>query len=97
MIGWYFIQGSQSEPLRRVRAALRTAPSFPHACASFNSVGVFLPPEFKGIEVEKMDNKETNKPADLRDADLIWEPVSVEHVIKDKWIDLRKVEYRFPN
>ena len=44
-----------------------------------------------------MDNKETNKPADLRDADLIWEPVSVEHVIQDKWIDLRKVEYRFPN
>ena len=44
-----------------------------------------------------MDNKETNKAADLRDADLIWEPVSVEHVIQDKWIDLRKVEYRFPD
>lgn len=31
------------------------------------------------------------------DADLIWEPVRVEHIIQDRWMDLRKVEYRFPD
>ena len=30
-------------------------------------------------------------------ADLIWEPVSVEHIVQDKWIDFRKVAYRFPD
>ena len=30
-----FVQGSQCEPPRRVRAVPWTAPSFPHACASF--------------------------------------------------------------
>ena len=29
--------------------------------------------------------------------DLRWEPVSVEHIVQDKWIDFRKVEYRFPD
>lgn len=28
---------------------------------------------------------------------LVWEPVQVEHVIQDRWIDLRKVEYRMPD
>ena len=40
-----------------------------------------------------MDNKEYRNPDD----DLKWEPVSVEHIIQDKWIDFRKVEYRFPD
>lgn len=31
------------------------------------------------------------------DKDLIWEPVKVEHVVQDEWIDFRKVRYRFPN
>ena len=30
------IQGSQSEPLRRVRVACKATSSFPHACASYN-------------------------------------------------------------
>ena len=41
------IQGSQSEPLRRVRVACKATSSFPHACASFNSVGDCLPPPSK--------------------------------------------------
>lgn len=31
------------------------------------------------------------------DAGLMWEPVSVEHVIQDKWIDFRRAAYRFPD
>ena len=38
------IQGSQSEPLRRVRVARKATPSFPHACALFDTVGDPLPP-----------------------------------------------------
>ena len=34
-----YIQGSQSEPLRRVRVAYKATYSFPQACASYNSVG----------------------------------------------------------
>ena len=41
--------------------------------------------------------KEQNKTTDPRDAALIWEPVSVEHIIQDKWIDFRRVAYRFPD
>ena len=33
------IQGSQGEPLRRVRVARKATSSFPHACASYNSAG----------------------------------------------------------
>lgn len=32
-----------------------------------------------------------------QDADLKWEAVSVEHLIQDKWIDFRRVRYRFPD
>ena len=32
-----------------------------------------------------------------QDADLKWELVRVEHVIQDKWIDFRRLEYRFPD
>lgn len=28
---------------------------------------------------------------------LKWEPVKVEHLVQDKWIDFRKVRYRFPD
>lgn len=31
------------------------------------------------------------------DQDLKWEAVSVEHIIQDKWIDFRKIAYRFPD
>ena len=44
-----------------------------------------------------MNDKERKKTANTSDADLVWEPVSVEHVIRDQWIDLRRVEYRFPD
>ena len=37
------IQGSQSEPLRRVRVAWKATSSFPHACASYNSAGDIPP------------------------------------------------------
>ncbi|MDO4651153.1 MAG: NUDIX hydrolase [Eubacteriales bacterium] len=32
-----------------------------------------------------------------KDKNLTWTPVSVEHLVKDQWIDFRKVRYRFPN
>lgn len=31
------------------------------------------------------------------DKDLRWEPVKTEHLIQDRWIDFRRVEYRFPD
>ena len=31
------------------------------------------------------------------DQDLKWEAVSVEHIIQDKWIDFRRIAYRFPD
>ena len=33
----------------------------------------------------------------MKDQDLMWEEVKTEHVIRDKWIDLRKSSFRFPN
>lgn len=41
--------------------------------------------------------RENREISQNKDADLMWEPVSVEHVIQDKWIDLRRAEYRFPD
>ena len=37
-------QGSQSEPLRRVRAACKAASFFPRACVSYNTAGDCPPP-----------------------------------------------------
>lgn len=34
---------------------------------------------------------------DEKDRSLIWEPVKTEHIIQDRWMDLRKVEYRLPD
>ena len=31
------------------------------------------------------------------DQELAWEPVSVEHIVRDEWIDFRKVRYRYPD
>ncbi len=31
------------------------------------------------------------------DKDLVWEEVSTEHIIRDKWIDLRRSAFRFPD
>lgn len=31
------------------------------------------------------------------DKELTWEPVSVEHIVRDEWIDFRKVRYRYPD
>ena len=39
------VQGSQSEPLRRVRVAYKATSTFPHACASFISEGDWTPTE----------------------------------------------------
>ena len=45
-----------------------------------------------------MDNQDKRE-LDLteQDADLKWEQVRVEHIIQDKWIDFRRLEYRFPD
>lgn len=32
-----------------------------------------------------------------KDEDFIWQPVRVEHIVRDQWIDFRKVRYRFPD
>ena len=31
------------------------------------------------------------------DQELAWEPVRVEHIVRDEWIDFRKVRYRYPD
>lgn len=31
------------------------------------------------------------------DKDLTWNPVKVEHIVQDEWIDFRKVRYRYPD
>lgn len=31
------------------------------------------------------------------DQELAWEPDSVEHIVRDEWIDFRKVRYRYPD
>ncbi|MCI6637153.1 MAG: NUDIX hydrolase [Bilifractor sp.] len=32
-----------------------------------------------------------------KDEDLIWTPISIEHIVQDEWIDFRKVKYRYPD
>ena len=29
--------------------------------------------------------------------ELVWEPVKVEHIVRDEWIDFRRIAYRFPD
>ena len=43
---------------------------------------------------EKSENNFNNE---LSDADLTWEEVSCEHIVKDEWIDLKRSAYRFPD
>jgi len=31
------------------------------------------------------------------DGELVWEPVRVNHLVNDKWIDFREVDYRLPD
>ena len=31
------------------------------------------------------------------DKDLMWEEISTEHIVQDKWIDFRKSSFRFPD
>ena len=38
-----------------------------------------------------------NTVTEPEDAGLMWEPVSVEHIVQDKWIDFRRAAYRFPD
>lgn len=33
----------------------------------------------------------------MKDQELVWTKVKEEHIIKDEWIDFRRVSYRFPN
>ena len=33
----------------------------------------------------------------LSDRDLAWEEVRTEHIIRDRWIDLRRCAFRYPN
>ena len=41
-------------------------------------------------------NTADNKAA-ANNADLVWEPVSCEHIISDNWIDFRRMAYRMPD
>ena len=45
------------------------------------------------------ENTEVSQNTDRseEEQDLTWEAVSVEHIIQDKWIDFRKIAYRFPD
>ena len=45
------------------------------------------------------ENRDKRPNADKLEADqdLKWEAVSVEHIIQDKWIDFRRIAYRFPD
>ena len=38
-----------------------------------------------------------NSNSDNNQNDLIWEEISTEHIIQDKWIDFRRSAYRFPD
>ena len=38
-----------------------------------------------------------NTVTEPKDAGLMWEPVSIEHIVQDKWIDFRRAAYRFPD
>lgn len=40
--------------------------------------------------------RETDR-KELEDPELVWEPVKVEHLVQDRWIDFRRVRYRFPD
>lgn len=33
----------------------------------------------------------------MKEQDLIWEPVKTEHIVRDKWIDFRRMAYRLPD
>ena len=33
----------------------------------------------------------------MNEKDLIWEPVKTEHIVRDKWIDFRRMAYRLPD
>ena len=33
----------------------------------------------------------------MKDSDLIWEEISTEHIVQDRWIDFRRSAYRFPD
>lgn len=44
-----------------------------------------------------MNEKEQNLQNEQSSSDLRWEAVSTEHIVQDKWIDFRKVRYRFPD
>ena len=48
-------------------------------------------------ELYDMNKNEQNLQNEQKDADLRWEAVSTEHIVQDKWIDFRKVAYRFPD
>ena len=44
-----------------------------------------------------MNENEQNLRNEQSDSDLRSEAVSTEHIVQDKWIDFRKVRYRFPD
>ncbi len=33
----------------------------------------------------------------MKDQDLIWEEISTEHIVQDRWIDFRRSAYRYPD
>lgn len=49
-------------------------------------------------QAETAGNQETEQPdGKADDRSLIWEEVSVEHLVQDEWIDFRRLSYRLPD
>lgn len=48
-------------------------------------------------EAEQIMNHSDQEADRQEDAELLWTPVHVKHLINDKWIDFREVEYRLPD
>ena len=38
-----------------------------------------------------------NSNADEKQSNLVWEEISMEHIVQDEWIDFRRSAYRFPD
>ncbi|MCR4611078.1 MAG: NUDIX hydrolase, partial [Lachnospiraceae bacterium] len=52
---------------------------------------------FTDEEKEDVDAEVADSAKDKATESLMWQEVSTEHIVKDKWIDFRKSDYRFPD
>lgn len=48
-------------------------------------------------EKGKTGNKEIKDIKEADEENLMWTPVKVEHIVRDQWIDFRRVDYRYPD